>query len=342
MNLVFAHFGSPIPKHLARNLKRAAFLFPTHKIFLITDLQLDNAAFAEVTIYKYVYDQDWWKLYSQLEHSKDFRDNFWFTSTARFLALADFSNSFDEEFLHIESDVIIAHDFPFEKLSNAKYDFMFPIVSDSNAIASTIYIKNAKAANYLAKFALIESEKNNLTTDMYILSELSKNREVNFAPLPTAPTGSYGISGPTNRFLQMSDFLILSFGGVFDGFDLGRYLFGDDPRNKRGFSTLRHNDTRTYLNVRNLDLVMRDERDFPFLTNITSDFYVPVFSLHVHSKNLKLFEIKKSKKLIKNYVLNSKKEPKTIFVFSVFVKSAVKSLKQRIKLGTKKYGDLLK
>ena len=342
MNLVFAHFGSPIPKHLARNLKRATYLFPTHQIFLITDLQLDKSALEEITIHKYVYNQDWWKLYSQLNHSKDFRDNFWFTSTARFLALADFSNLFDEEFLHIESDVIIASDFPFEKLSNARYDFMFPIVSDSNAIASTIYIKNTKAANYLAKFALIESEKNNLTTDMYILSELSKSVEVNFGPLPTAPTGSYGISEPTNRFLQMSDSMILSFGGVFDGFDLGRYLFGDDPRNKRGLSTLRNNDTKTYLDVRNLDLVMKDERDFPFLTNSTLDYYVPVFSLHVHSKNLKLFDINKSKKIIKNYVLNSKKEPKTIFVFSVFVKSTVKSLKRRIKLGAKKYQNLLK
>ena len=336
MNLVFAHLGSAIPKHLARNLKRATLLFPTHRIFLITDLQLDKSLYEKVTIHKYVHNQDWWKLQSQLKHSKDFRDNFWLTSTARFLALADFSNSFREEFLHIESDVIIASDFPFEKLSNTNHDFMFPIVSDSNAIASTLYVKNSDAANYLAQFALTESEKNNLTTDMYILSELSKRSDVNFAPLATAPTDSYEKSKLRNCFLQMSDASILSFGGVFDGFDIGRYLFGDDPRNKRGFSTLRDNDTRTYLDVRNLDLVMRPERDFPFLCNSKSDTYIPIFSLHVHSKKLKLFEIKNSKKLIKKYVSNSKKEPITIFVFSIFIKSAAKSLKRRLKKGNKK------
>lgn len=336
MNLVFAHLGSAIPKHLARNLKRTALLFPTHQIFLITDLQLDKSLYEKVTIHKYVHNQDWWKLQSQLKHSKNFRDNFWFTSTARFLALADFSNSFKEEFLHIESDVIIASDFPFDKLSNANHDFMFPIVSDSNAIASTIYVKNSDAANYLAQFALSESEKNHLTTDMYILSELSKRNDVNFTALPTAPRNSYEKSKLRNYFLQMSDVSILSFGGVFDGFDIGRYLFGDDPRNKRGFSTLRDNDTRTYLDVRNLNLVMRPERDFPFLSNTKSDIYTPIFSLHIHSKKLKLFEIKNSKKLIKKHVTNSKKEPITIFVFSIFIKSAATSLKRRLKQVNKK------
>jgi hypothetical protein len=338
MNLVFVHLGSAIPKHLAKNLKRTTLLFPKHQIFLITDLHLDKSLYEKVIIHKYVQNHDWLKLQSLLKHSKDFRDNFWFTSTARFLALAHFSNSFNEEFLHIESDVIVASDFPFEKLSHTNHHFMFPIVSDSNAIASTLYVKNSDAANYLAQFALAESEKNNLTTDMYILSELSKKSDVNFAPLPTAPTISYEKSKIRNCFLQMSDASISSFGGVFDGFDIGRYLFGDDPRNKRGFSTLRDNDTRTYLDVRNLNLVMRPERDFPFLSTNETDIYTPIFSLHIHSKKLKIFEIKSSKKLIKKAVTNSKKEPITIFVFTVFIKSAINSLKRRLKLRNKKTG----
>lgn len=342
MNLVFAHFGSAIPRHLARNLKRTSLLFPTHQIFLVTDLQLDKTSYEKVTIHKYIYNQDWWKLQSLLKHSKDFRDNFWFTSTARFLALADFANSFEGEFLHIESDVIISSDFPFDKLSNACHDFMFPIVSDSNAIASTIYFKNSDAINYLAKFALLESEKNNLTTDMYILSELSKRSDVNFAPLPTAPTAGYDKSNSRNIFLGMSDVSVSRFGGVFDGADLGRYLFGDDPRNKRGFSTLRDNDTRTYLDVRSLNLFMRPDRDFPYLSASESDFCVPVFSLHIHSKKLKIFGTKNGKKLIKKYVSNSKKEPRTIFVFPIFFKSAAQSLKRKLNLRIKKTREIVK
>jgi hypothetical protein len=59
MNLVFAHFGSNIPKHLDRNLKRATLLFPAHQIFLITDRQLNKDKYDKVSIYTYTYKQDW-------------------------------------------------------------------------------------------------------------------------------------------------------------------------------------------------------------------------------------------------------------------------------------------
>jgi hypothetical protein len=330
MNLVFAHFGSPIPKHLLLNLKRAIILFPLHKIFLVTDLDIQDLEIKNVIVYKYVYNSEWWRLQEQLHHSKSFRSNFWFTSTARFLALADFSNFNNDEFLHIESDVIISEDFPFTKLSNSNYDIMFPIVSDSNAIASCLYIRNSDAAKYLADLTLLESQENNLTTDMYILSILSKKDNLKFVPLPTAPSNCYLWTESNTRFLQMSDAAISYFGGVFDGFDIGRYIFGDDPRNRRGFSILRDNDTRTYLDVKNLDLVTKIEREFPYVWENSSDSYIPVFSLHIHSKNLKLFKISKSRQTIHNYVSKSKDEPKKIFIFLVFLNSAVKALKIRI------------
>jgi hypothetical protein len=81
---------------------------------------------------------------------------------------------------------------------------------------------------------------------------------------------------------------------------------------------------------------MRSDRDFPFLSDGKLEIYAPIFSLHIHSKNLKLFEIKSSKKLIKKHVANSKKEPKTIFVFSIFIKSAAMFLKRRLKHVIKK------
>jgi hypothetical protein len=51
-----------------------------------------------------------------------------------------------------------------------------------------------------------------------------------------------------------------------------------------------------------------------------------------------MFEIKSSKKLIKKSVTNSKKEPITIFVFTIFIKSAANSLKRRLKQRNKKKG----
>jgi hypothetical protein len=331
MNLVFAHFGSPIPKHLALNLKRTSILFPDHKIYLVTDLILDKFEIANIIIYTYSHSKDWWQLRNNLKHEKNFRNNFWFTSSARFIALADFASFTNEDFLHIESDVIISEDFPFTKLSNSNYDLIFPIVSESNAIASCLYVRNSDSANYLSNFTLLESKKNNLTTDMYILSELSKKNNVKFAPLPTAPAINYSHTNLSTKFLHFSDILLKDFGGVFDGFDIGRYLFGDDPRNKRGVSILRDNDIRTYLDVRKLDLFVLPEREFPYIRQASSDSYIPLYSLHIHSKNPKLFKINKSKRIIHNYVAKSKEKSKKVFILSVFFTSAIKAIEIRIK-----------
>ena len=72
--------------------------------------------------YEYVQSEEWKILIGLLKHSKEFRNNFWFTLHARFIELSEFSKTFDEELLHIESGVIIADDFPFKILSciNAK------------------------------------------------------------------------------------------------------------------------------------------------------------------------------------------------------------------------------
>jgi hypothetical protein len=330
MDIVFAHFGSPIPKHLMLNLHRTAMLFPQNRVTLITDLDLSGKDIENIFIYKYLPTDEWTVLGNNLMHAKDFRDNFWFTSTARFLALSDFSKSIEREFLHVESDVILAEDFPFSKLSTLESDFMFPVVSDTNAIASCLYIRNHDSANYLANLTLQESAKNSLTTDMYILSALSKMTSVNFIPLPTAPIIYYSNSLASNVFLHKADTYIEHFGGVFDGFDLGRYLFGDDPRNKRGVSILRNNDDRTYLNVRNLRLVTRPERDFPYIYNSSLNSYIPVYSLHIHSKNLDLFKMKKSKRTIQAYVSKSKSNPRKVFIFSVFLRSLFQALKRRL------------
>jgi hypothetical protein len=207
---------------------------------------------------------------------------------------------------------------------------MFPIVSETNAIASCLYLRDFKSASHLSSLTVTQSREDNLTTDMYILSDLSNDTSIKFAPLPTAPSMYYSKTKLNENFLQMTDIYLAHLGGVFDGFDLGRYLFGDDPRNKKGISVLRENDSRTYLNVRNLDLVTKPEREFPYIYHSLSDSYIPIYSLHIHSKNLDLFKVERSQGLIRSYVSTSKNKPMKVFIFSVFLKSLVTALKRRI------------
>jgi hypothetical protein len=329
MNVVFVHLGASIPQYLLLNIKRSLLLFPNNHIYLITDqvkFYFDSPNFTLVT---YFPGKDWTMLDSLLAHDKTFRNNFWVNSTARFFALADFANKFPSPFLHVESDVILSNDFPFSKLLDSKFDVMYPIVSDTNAIASCLYIKNSFVANLLASFSLAEARKNVYTTDMYILRNFASHRDICFTPLSTAPIAAYAKSNLVKDLSNAIEQSILNFGGTFDGFDLGRYLFGDDPRNNRGFSKLRDNDTRTYLNVRNLGLVSTNVRDFPSIVDHDTGQLIPVYSLHIHSKNRKLFETSKQRKIIHKAVKNYKRKIVITFNFRIFLMSCFYAFRRR-------------
>ena len=69
-------------------------------------------------IHRYAPSEEWQRLDHNLSHPKNFRENFWLTSLARFLALEDYLAQSNEEIIHLESDVILAKDFPFSKFSD--------------------------------------------------------------------------------------------------------------------------------------------------------------------------------------------------------------------------------
>jgi len=330
MKIVFAHFNTPIPKHLKLNLVRTSSLFPEHQIFLITNLKQKIFINNNVSIFDFHENKKWHLLNNQLQHDKGFRGNFWFTSAARFLSLAEFSKLYEGELLHLESDVIISKDFPFNLLSKSKALIQLPIVSDSLAIASCLYIKNSKVANYLAKKTLLEALSYTKTTDMHILRVISNDKKSGFKVLPTAPSMSYSMSGVSNKFLKANSNSISFYGGVFDGFNIGRYLFGDDPRNKRGFSKLRESDIDNYLNVRKLKLLMNKTRDFPLVYDLETKKYIPIYALHIHSKKLALFSVRRGSKCISQAVEAADAPTRTIFLPLTFFNSIKKSLIRRV------------
>jgi hypothetical protein len=332
MIIVFAHFNTTLPKHLVLNLERTIETFPQHDIYLITNLNPSSINIKKLIIFTYKPSKIWIELENLLAHDKSFRSNFWFTSLARFIALSEFSSSINQELLHIESDVIISDDFPFDLMLKIESWFAYPVVNESLAIASCLFIKNPDAANYLSQLTISNARINGLITDMHVLGEISKKGSGLFTLLPTSPSQNNALTSVSNNFLHENHQSISFFKGIFDGFDLGMYLFGNDPRNKRGFSTLRKFDTRFYLNVRELNFIIKDDRDFPYIYNFSESQYIPVFALHIHSKNLKLFKIHKNNKEIKRAIKNSKKNSRTVFYPKIFIKSLLSAAVRRINL----------
>jgi hypothetical protein len=331
MQIVFAHFYSRLPHHLVLNLKRTVSLFPEHEVCLITDQDYSQIYIPDLQIMKYDPSPNWYKIERNLSHPADFRNNFWFISLARFIAIAEVSREWSKSILHVESDVLLAPDFPFELFWTLKEDFAFPIVSQDLAIASCLYIKNGCAAGELAKFTMDSVLSNNSTTDMYILKDFVNQYPEKVRVIPSAPYQPNAFQNSSEEFLNQTKSAISYFHGIFDGFDIGRFLFGDDPRNDRGFSVLRRNDSRTYLDASKIDLLVTEERDFPSVRNSLDLSVVPIYSLHIHSKKLNIFRENHTNKLIRKAILNSKNKSRIVFSFSIFFKSLILALRRRIK-----------
>ena len=331
MQIVFAHFYSRLPRHLVLNLERTISLFPEHEICLITDQDSNHIQIIGLNIFNYNPSTSWRKIETNLNHPTDFRNNFWFISLARFIAIAEALKGSSKPILHVESDVLLASDFPFQSFLSLKKDFAFPVVSQDLAIASCLYIKNGSAAEDLARFTINSVLSNNSTTDMHILKDFINQYPGKVQVMPSAPYQPKAFQNASEEFLRQTKSAISHFDGIFDGFDIGRFLFGDDPRNDRGFSVLRRNDSRTYLDVSKIDLLVTEERDFPSVRN-NSDFSVlPIYSLHIHSKKLNIFREHHTNKSIKKAILKSKNKSKRVFSFSIFIKSLILAVRRRIR-----------
>lgn len=331
MQIVFAHFYSRLPHHLLLNLKRTSSLFPEHEVLLITDQDSKQIYLPGLQVASYKPSPAWHKIESNLSHPTDFRNNFWFISLARFIAIAEVAKEWSKPFLHIESDVLLAPDFPFELFLSLEKDFAFPIVSQDRAIASCLYFKNGYAAEELSRFTMDSVLSNNSSTDMHILKDFVNKHPEKVQVIPSAPNQFSAFQNSSEEFLNQTKSGISHFNGIFDGFDIGRFLFGDDPRNDRGFSVLRKNDSKTYLDVSKIDLLITENRDFPSVRNSLDFSVLPIYSLHVHSKKLNIFRGNRTNKSIRKAVLNSKKRSKKVFLFSIFLKSLILAVRRRIR-----------
>jgi len=330
--MVFAHFGTKTPRHLEHNIRRASWLFSNTPISLLVnpECKVPNGLGVEIT--RIPMNEDWIVLDSKLSHSKSFRENFWFTSLARFLALEKYSNLCQDEILHVESDVILSRDFPFSIFSKLDSLLAYPLVSTSQGIASILYLKNPEAAHLLVQTTLKSAESNSKTTDMLILKELYDSHREKIQLLPTAPTNSYFFRDfMTSEVLSNMDKGLEKFGGCFDGVDIGSYLTGIDPRNARGFRRLRSETNDYFLDVRKLKLIPSSERDFIDFETSGDESDIPLFSLHVHSKNLKWFSELISTRLLARTIKDFGKPPHAEFVPSVFVSSAFSAIVRKFR-----------
>lgn len=318
--MVLIHLNTRVPRYLRMNISRLQHIFPTHEIVLISNIRqpkLNNVVFR-------LLDEplDSQLIKNNISHPKEFRANFWHSSIARFAYLRDYQNEIDEPLMHIESDVILAYDFPVEELLKNK-SLAYPILSKFRGVASIFFSDSKESLVHFSEFLTSESLLNSQLTDMTALRKYFDLYPERVEILPAGP-GMNTVYEP-EILSDVYEKIIIGlrkYSGIIDGSDIGMYLFGTDPRNRLGKTFLRNEISTTYTLMSEMEFRYNPERDF--LDAKSNDQWLPVYNLHMTCKDAKLFSNRNLGEPFSKYLRYS--SPTEVFLPKVYLRMAINKI----------------
>jgi hypothetical protein len=308
LRAVFVHLGANIPSHLKLNLERHKRLFPEipATLGISTTTPLPKIP-QEVEVFMYKRSSESIDLMKSLNLSPSFRDGFWHLTLERLFALSDIHSFFPSEpMVHVESDVLLMPNFPWAQLA-AQRQMMWGKVTPTEDIAALLFSPSYFKTEQMVE-KIIEAVKfNPNTNDMRSLHFASKSLpSTDFKYLPSG--------------IDCDDFS----GGFFDVATLGMWLTGMDPRNAWG--------KRRYLHPLPHHLVNPGSFNYRFqegkLLVEREGTERKVFSLHIHSKDLRLFGPSWEDRLRKLVLSSNKRTPRTNFILTAFVRNLYEFTKE--------------
>lgn len=318
LQIAFIHTRTFPPIHLFLNYHRTASILKSCDVWLLHDRDVGvKTLFPKQVAFRRSTEEI--ELETVYKYPKNFRNNFWFSSLVRLSLLARFMNLSNKPTIHVESDVVLAQDFPMKEFSQIPTPFAYPIVSNERGVASTLFVRDREAANFLWQFSKIVVKQNPLASDMQILFELWKRHSELVTRLPSSPSYLY------REFTQKQQ--NIDFSGCFDGHDFGIYIGGTNPWNKRGVSEIRSKIKGSHL-VFDYDSIFYDKsRKFVSIHNKGVDT-VPLYSLHITSKSPIFFTRRLLAPFLRIWLQCYLRIKKTFhpFVFAIMV---IKSLKRK-------------
>ena len=283
--IVFVHLNSPIPLYLRLNIVSTIKKFPNAKVVLIRNDKKSQGIHPDLRHFEYQSGEASLSIEKSLSHPKDFRNNFWFSAIQRFDALRLYIEKTEEPILHLESDVIVSKDFPLEKFAQITMKIAYPVVANNRGVASSVFIRDLETAEKLIQFADEACSVNSHTTDMEILASFFETNQEEAISLAFGPNSLNAYDENILLTRVLSSFEI--FNGIFDGNDIGVFLFGTDPRNARGVCYVRTSIQGNYARVNTWNFKFDELRKFINLEFEGKEY--PIYSVHATSKQLTLF-----------------------------------------------------
>jgi hypothetical protein len=183
--------------------------------------------------------------------------------------------------IHLENDVPVYYNcnILLDKLEKTK--MYIPFDAYNRSIASIIYIPNHIVfGNILDKYDFYKNDMENFVYIKHQLPHLINN---------------FPICIPNVQFSQEQHYVCKNFEKfeyIFDAAAIGQYIGGVDPRNIHGDSTGFVNETCVIkYNNYHIKWVEQETNNEsikrPFM--LIDDKMIPIFNLHIHSKNLQKF-----------------------------------------------------
>lgn len=329
MEVVFAHLGKKIPDHLFANFLSFTARFPELNVKLILsdyckvpkNLSSDHIYFDNSELRDH--------LFVNIGHDLKFRDQFWRKSIERVLAVCDYQiKKLDSPILHLESDILALPNFPFHHFERMT-SIAWQNYNDDRDVASLLYIPGKQSSAWLYERLLEQISFNKTVTDMSALRAIRREHPTVCHIIPNLPVGNILASNPRYFSPNPSHANCEQTNGLFDSAQIGMWLLGMDPRNTYG--VLRIHDraildsgeapldpSRLNYSIDSdgaLNMILEDGKTYP------------IFSLHVHSKELQIFKPDYSQAL-SHYVKlgNDKKAPLSRFQINVLSKMFITSL----------------
>jgi hypothetical protein len=154
--------------------------------------------------------------------------------------------------------------------------------------------------------------------DMRLLSQISASNPNMVNILPSLPRIESELknlnSNISHEDLQSISKGFSKFNGVFDPAQIGIWLTGTEPRNYFGIT--KKFDLNQILESRNFidpSMVDYNLNDSGILCFHTKEMDIPIYSLHIHSKNLSYFNENFEKQLSRDVSVGSSREVKRSF-----------------------------
>ena len=302
MNIVYVYLNQKLPKYALKNILYFRSNFPNKKLIFISDLEYNIELIKSFGVETYLAEKPtlvWEELANYKSVDLNFRGGFWLSTLARFHALAQFMKTNPEQsVLQVECDVLLLPDFPFQMIYQTNTGIAFPIVNNTDAVPSLVFFKNASHATKLLEFMSRKMVMESHTTDMTILGQYSIDFPELVTILPTNFSTNFGYQPWVELDLKkrMSKNIGI-YKGVFDAATWGQYLTGEDPRNtlgiRRVFHTLKHHA------IDPSKFVWDFNESSGKITLSNGEEIFPLFCLHIHSKDLKCFEINPGRRIQK-------------------------------------------